>query len=1068
MRFALRRARATKGLLLAAAGAALVATVALTGLAAYNRDVVDSGTRNVLAAATAEERSILVRASAGRTDEALRERDGALRERVSADLAGLPARVSTAGYAAGRQLRGDTGDAVADRSGTTYASVMFLDDLPAHARLTAGAWPQPGAGPVQTAIAEVAATTLRVGVGDRIPITDGLSGRVTEVVVSGVFTPVDPDAAYWRLAPETATGSLPQAATYGPLTVSRDDFATHFLANASAGWLVEPDLAGVGPAALDRLADAAGRITTSTPAEAGLGESAVVSSDLVALVHRLQQATLVGRSALVTPMLLVVVLGGYALLLVAILLTEHRRGETALLRARGAARWQLAGLTAREATFVVLPAVVLAPPLVVELLGLAGRLPGLGAVSFRPDLSADSTVWLVAGLAAAGCALAMIGPSLRRGDSYVADLASRSRPSRRGMVQRAGLDVLLVGLALLSWYQLSRYSSPLSRSRGGELGIDPLLAAAPTLGVLAGAVLALRLLPPLVRLAARWVDRRPWTAVMLGTWQAGRRPHAGPVLLLALAVAVGTLAWSLTGTSQRSLDDQAAHRVGADLRLTEAKGAAPDGRADQLAGLPGSRAVLPVWREPVRLGSGAEPATMLAVDAGTAGAVLRLRSDLAGGSTDRLLGGLADARVQAPQTLLPAGTRRLTGQLRTRGDVEDGSAPIRHEVVLSDARGDHRRVALGTTGWDGQPLRFAVDLPAGDGPWRLAGFTAETLGGPRLSLDWRLSNLRASPDSTTGSRVDLAVDGAWQLVDRAGTATASTVSGTTLSGRYERDTPANWNAPRTPVQLAVTRPVGTDRVPVVATGSALDVLHVDVGAQTRLFLGGAEVDVVVVDRVAALPGDVEDAALLVDLPSLRARLFHERGIVRAPQEWWVAARPGAAAQVAGAAVELGDLTVLDRQDVADELARDPFGVGARGALFVAALAAVLLAAVGVAVDVSATARRRARELAVLHTLGAGHRLVARSLLAEQSFLAGMGVLVGLAVGIGVAATMAPLVILTPSADRPDPPPLLSVDWPPVLGTGVGLLALALAFSAAVSVSVRRRLTAAQLRGGEDQ
>ncbi|WFE42905.1 ABC transporter permease [Verrucosispora sp. WMMD1129] len=1065
MRFALRRARATRGLLLAAAGAALVATVALAGLAAYNRDVVDSGTRNVLTAATAEERSILVRASAGRTAEALRDRDDALRKQVAADLAGLPARVSTAGYAAGRQLRGDTGDAVADRSGATYASVMFLDDLPAHARLTAGSWPQTGAGPVQTAIAEVAATTLRVGVGDRIPITDGLSGQVTEVVVTGVFTPVDPDSAYWRLAPETTTGSLPQAATYGPMTVSRDDFDTHFLANASAGWLVEPDLAGVGPTALDRLADAAGRITTSSPAEAGLGESAVVSGDLVDLVQRLRQATLVGRSALVTPMLLVVVLGGYALLLVAILLTEHRRGETALLRARGAARWQVARLTAREATLVVLPAVFLAPPLVVELLGLADRLPGLAAVSLRPDW-ADPTVWLVAGLAAAGCAAAMIGPSLRRGDSYVADLASRSRPSRRGMVQRAGLDVLLVGLALLSWYQLSRYSSPLSRSRGGQLGVDPLLAAAPTLGVLAGAVLALRLLPPLVRLTERWVDRRPWTAVMLGTWQAGRRPHAGPVLLLALAVAVGTLAWSLAGTSQRSLDDQAAHRVGADLRLTEATGAAPDGRADQLADLPGIRAVLPAWREPVRLGAGAEPATMVAVDAGAADQVLRLRADLAGGSTDRLLGGLADARVPAPEAVLPTGTR-LTGQLRTRGDVDSG-VPIRHEVVLSDARGEHRRVALGSTGWDGEPLRFSVELPAGDGPWRLAGFTAETLGGPRLNLDWRLSNLRAGPDTTTGTPVDLTADGPWQLVDRAGAATAPTVSGATLAGRYERDIPAGWFARNTPVQLAVTRTAGPGRVPVVATGPALDMLHVDVGAQTRLFLGGAEVDVVLVDRVTALPGDVEDAALLVDLPSLRTRLFHEHGIVRSPQEWWVAARPGAAAQVAGAAAALDDLTVLDRQDVADELARDPFGVGARGALFVAALAAVLLAAVGVAVDVSATARRRARELAVLHTLGAGHRLVARSLLAEQSFLAGMGVLVGLAVGIGVAATMAPLVILTASADRPDPPPLLSVDWPPVLGTGVGLLALALAFSAAVSVSVRRRLTAAHLRTGEDQ
>ncbi|MEU5551064.1 FtsX-like permease family protein [Micromonospora sp. NPDC047793] len=1058
MRFAWRRARGTRGLLLAAAGAALVATLALTGLAAYNRDVVDSGTRNVLAEATAAERSLLVRASAGRTADALRDRDAALRAQVDTDLGGLPAQVTAAGYAAGRQLRGDTGNAVADRTGTTYASVMFLDDLPAHARLAAGTWPQAGADPVQTALAEAAARTLRVDVGDRVPITDGLTGQITEVTVTGLFTPLDPDAAFWRLAPETATGALPQSATYGPMTVARDDFVTHFLPNASAGWLVEPDLTAVGPAALDQVAEAAGRITTSTPAEAGLGESAMATSDLATLVRRLQQATLVGRSALVTPMLLVVVLGGYALLLVAVLLTEHRRGETALLRARGAARRQLAGLTAREATLVVLPAAVLAPLLAGQVLGLAGRLPWLSAVSLRPDVVPGATVWLVAGAAAAGCALAMIGPSLRRGDSYVADLASRSRPRRRGMVQRAGLDVLLVGLALLAWYQLSRYSSPLSRSRGGDLGVDPLLAAAPTLGVLAGAVLALRLLPPLVRLAERWVDRKPWTAVMLGTWQAGRRPHAGPVLLLALAVAVGTLAWSLAGTSRRSLDDQAAHLVGADLRLTEVNGAAAADRADRLAGLPGVQVPLPAWRDTVRLGPAAAPATMLAVDADAAGPVVRLRADLADGSTADLLDTLTAGRVEAPGTVLPAGTRRLTGQVSTRIADTERNSPVRHHVVLLDPHGTHRRLALGSGDRDGTPLRFAVDLPTGPGPWRLAGFATETLGAPRMSLDWRLSDLRASPDGSPGTPVALTGDGSWHLVDRTGAATGSTASDAGLTARYARDVPGGWFARSTPVQLAVARTAAPTRVPVVATTAALDALRLDVGAQTRLFLGGAEVDVVVVDAVAALPGDTEAAALLVDLPSLGARLFHDHGLVRSPQEWWLAVRPGETESVAEAAVALGGLTVLAREDVAAELARDPFGVGARGALFAAALAAVLLAAVGVAVDVSATARRRATELAVLHTLGAGQRLVARSLLAEQAFLAGMGVLVGLLVGVGVAATMAPLVILTPSAERPHPPPLLSVDWPPVLATGVGLLALALAFSAAVSTGMRRRLT----------
>ncbi|MEV1147190.1 hypothetical protein, partial [Micromonospora sp. NPDC049799] len=91
MRLALRRARGAKGLLLAAAGATLVATAALTGLSAYNDDVVVSGTTSVLAAATPEERSILVRGPAGGSDETLRERDTALRAHVAAGLSGLDA-----------------------------------------------------------------------------------------------------------------------------------------------------------------------------------------------------------------------------------------------------------------------------------------------------------------------------------------------------------------------------------------------------------------------------------------------------------------------------------------------------------------------------------------------------------------------------------------------------------------------------------------------------------------------------------------------------------------------------------------------------------------------------------------------------------------------------------------------------------------------------------------------------------------------------------------------------------------------------------------------------------------
>ncbi|WP_329105312.1 ABC transporter permease [Micromonospora sp. NBC_01699] len=1066
MRLVLRRARAVKGLLLAATGATLIAAALLTGLAGYSRQVVDTGTANAIDSADPQERSMLVRGSTGGSPDALRDRDAALREKVSGGVAGLPAPVSAAGYAAGRQLSGPVGEAVPDDDGIVFGSVVFLDGLPEQAELSAGRWPQPGGSPVQTALAEPVAEILGVTVGDRIPVTDRVTGRVSDLTVAGIWHPRDPQAPYWRLTPEVTDGHVPQSSTYGPLVVDRADFVAHFATNASAAWLVEPQLVGATVDQLSRLAETVDRLTTELPQAAGLGTSGLMTTSLDRLAERLERANLVGRSALVTPMLLVIVLGGYALVLVAVLLVEQRRGENSLLRARGAARNQLAGLAVREATLMVLPAALLAPLLATEGLRLADRVPMLAAVGLRFDSSPAPLSWLVAGLAAAGCALAIIGPSVRRSGTYVAELASRSRPSRRAVAQRAGVDLALIALAVLGWLQLRQYSSPLAGSRSGnQLGIDPLLAATPTLGVLAGAVLALRVLPPLTRLAERYVERKPWTATMFGTWQAGRRPHAGPVLLLALAVAVSTLAWCLASTSERSLVDQATHGVGSDLRLVEMEGFPPAGRTEALAGLPGVREVLPAWRESLRLGPAAEPASLVAIDTAAGADVVRIRDDLVGGGSGaELLRQVAAQRVEAPYTELPAGARKLSGVVRTTVGQSPYSDEIRTAAVLVEPTGDYRRVPLGASR-NGAPLRFSVDLPVGTSPARLAGFVTDAIGQSGMRLDWTLTELTAGPGGTAGTPVDLTVGGGWRTMDqldREGTASANVG---TMATRYDvENNNSRWGS--STVRMALVRTAGTGPIPVLATPPALAALRLDVGGVTGLPLGLADAQIKIVGTVDSIPGDTEPAALLTDLPSLSARFFHDHGILRTNEEWWVGTDPAQPTATARAAAQLGGLRVLDRQAIADQV--DPYGVGARGALFAAALGALLLAAVGIAVDVSATARRRVNELAVLHTLGAGHRLLARSLIAEQAFLSGIGVLVGLGVGVGVAATMAPLVILTPSADRPSPPPLLAVDWPPVLATTAGLLALALLLSGLVATTLRQRLVAAQLRIGDDR
>ncbi|MEV4703404.1 FtsX-like permease family protein [Actinoplanes sp. NPDC049316] len=1016
-----RRARGAAALLLAASGVALAAATLLAALAVYSAAVTDASVRTAVASAPPAERTILVRGSAGSEPGAQQRWDAALRRTFAAGLGGVPVAVSGAEYGAGWALATPSGAARPDSSGVAYASILHADDLAGHARLTAGRWATPGASPVEVTLAEPVARLTGRTVRDRIALTDRRTGRVTEVVVAGVWQPAQPGDPYWRLMPEVATGVRPQSATYGPIVVEPADFAARFATSADAAWLVAPRFEGTTLDEVTRVAAGAAAAGTGLPAPRGLDQSASADTGLPELAARLTRADLVGRSTLVTPALLIIVLAGYALLLMATLLAEDRRGETALLRARGASRAWLTGLAVREALLVVLPAAALGPVLAVQLVELASRTPALTAVlDLHPRLTAST--WLVAAAAAAGCALAVAAPAARRDRGYAAELALRSRPRTRSVVLRAGLDVVLLALAVLSWLQLRQYASPLSAAGSdGDLGIDPLLAAAPTLGVITGAVLTLRLLPPAARLAARLAERTTDSAAVFGAWQAGRRSHAGPTMLVALAVAAGTVSWCLAATSARSATDQADLRAGADLRMSDTGSVPPVARSAQLTALPGVVAALPGGRTEVTLGTGGSTGELVAVDAVAGARVVRVRGDLAGGDPDALWRTLAAARTAPGSAAVPR-----------RGTVTAGPG-VRTTAVLADLTGRQALIPLEPDAAG----RFALTPPAG-GPWHLAGFLVEAPAAvPGATVTWRLdgAQLPAAPG--------------WRTADRVSTAPAGRPRPDVLTAAYR--VPRSGRVDFAVVPLAAGTPV-----PVAATPAALAGLRLGTGQSATLTVGGVPVEVTIAATIDAVPGTDGGPALLADLPSLNDQLLGRRGVVSAPREWWLATRPAEHAAAASAAARLDGVELVDRRALA-AAGRDPFGVGARGALFGAALAAVLLAAVGAAVDVQATTRRRADELAVLHALGAEPRLLTRSLLVEQGFLAGIGALAGLLGGALVAVAVAPLLVLTPAAERPVPAPLPEVEWARAAGTGVLLVVVALALTALAAAGLHRRL-----------
>ena len=429
----LRRARGAAALLLAAAGVALTATTLLAALTVYGRAAAEAGVRSAVASAEPAERSILVRGSVGDDPRAYQEWDTAVRRTFGGGLGGVPVTISGAGYGAGWALAEPSGRVQPDSSGVAYASVMYLEDLSRHAELSAGRWPTPGASPVQAVLAEPAVRLLGRGAGDRVRLADRRTGRITEVLVTGVWRVREAGDPYWRLAPDVQTGVAQQSATYGPLVVDRADFAGRFAVSQSVAWQITPNLDEANLAQVQRVAAAAAAAGTGLPPSRGLQQSAAADTGLPGLATRLARADLVGRSALVTPMLLIIVLAGYCLLLVAALLAEYRRGETALLRARGASRTQLAGLAVREALLVVLPAAVLAAPAAIALVGLAGRDATIGAVAdLQPRLTGST--WLVVAVTATGCAVAVAAPAARRGRAYAIELAARFRPRRHAAV----------------------------------------------------------------------------------------------------------------------------------------------------------------------------------------------------------------------------------------------------------------------------------------------------------------------------------------------------------------------------------------------------------------------------------------------------------------------------------------------------------------------------------------------------------------------------------------------------------------------------------------------------------
>ena len=309
-----------------------------------------------------------------------------------------------------------------------------------------------------------------------------------------------------------------------------------------------------------------------------------------------------------------VVLAVYAVLLSASLLTEHRQGGNALLRSRGAGTRQIVGLALIQGLVLTVPAALLAPWARRSRPGGIQR--GRTACGDRPvhRPERDPDAYVAAAVAAGLCLVALTLPGVLASRSHAVPVTT-GRADTTGIGRRFGIDIALLAIAGLGLWQLRLYGAPLTRSIQGTIGLDPLLVAAPAIGLLAGALFALRIIPLVAQLLERATNHGRGLGAVAGLPPA--RPPPPAVHARGTAVDFGhgdrRLRRSYTWTWTASQQDQATFQIGTDLRVQPGRqsGSRPLWGLDRAyAGLPGVTGLAPVERESASLpgrGAGTGP-----------------------------------------------------------------------------------------------------------------------------------------------------------------------------------------------------------------------------------------------------------------------------------------------------------------------------------------------------------------------------------------------------------------------------------------------------------------------------
>jgi hypothetical protein len=1050
----LQRTRADWPVALGAWILLLCATTLLAASLLLGDAVALGGLRRTVASAPPADVAVVARTAAAPGDMSTLDAvvGGELRRAIQVTGGGVSTVARSGAFALSSAGSGDVVDLVELRS---------YENLDAHAALVDGSWPVGARKPVEAALSTGAAEALGLHVGSRVSLASRLDAGVSvDVVVVGLWQP-HADDPYWlgdRLELQGAE-KVGRFTTRGPYVVAPADLMTRGIASSlDLEWRGILDVSGLGLDQIEPLRASVASLGDRLGRELPASRNVPVTTKLPAILTDAARSVTVTRSGIALLTIQFAVLAGYAIVLVAGMLLERRRAQTALLRSRGAGSAHLIVMAFTESLVLAGTASIVAPFLAVAVVRVIGSIGPLGDLGFVRDVTVTPTAAVAAAMAGLGCSLGLTLPTLTAAASPSGVRASLGRGAGRTLGQRLGIDVALVGVAALGLWQLRLYGVPLTRNGRGAIGVDPLLVAAPGIGLLAGALFAVRIIPRVAEIAERLLERRPGLVAPLGGRQISRRPlrYTRSALLLMLAAALGTFGAAHAATWTRSQADQAAYRSATDVRvvtadypLLESWSVGPAYRA-----IPGVRTAMPVVRDTIDVGNAIRSGQLVGLDPAVTARIVAFPPAETALGLPGTVRRLADARPVPSGMALPAGIARIAAKVDVHLVGEPGAPAIPADypgvavrLIVEDGDGRFHTVAGGSGLLNGTGQRIEVPLVQATGggtfkagnPLRLRGVEIRIEPPPDASvagtvdlrgIEWSVS---AAGDTWTAIPVPVGAGWSWVRQDPTAAVPYATLHGKPFAieiGNAAANQPPATGAD--PLTFSYRTGAAADiAVPGIAGRRFLDLAGAAVGDTIAASIAGRSAAIHIIGVADSFPSlDPGSPFVVVDDRTLEATRFGAPQAVAPPREWWLEVEPGRSADVVAAAARppFSVTSVIGREALTTSLSTEAGALGLIGVIGLGSFAAIVFAAVGFVVSAGVSAGERVGEFALLRALGLSGSELSIWLSLESVFLLGVGLLAGLGLGLLLAWLVLPFVGLTTSGAAPVPPAVIVIPW----------------------------------------